>query len=71
MDFAYETISAVQWSHDESVLPEEVKAAIENRQAGDQRQALLPDAAANQQQVRAKHIDFVMHHPASCLLCKP
>lgn len=44
-------IGAVQWSHDESVLPGEVKAALENRQAGDQKQASLPDATANQQQV--------------------
>lgn len=55
-------IAAVQWSHDESVLPGEVKAALENRQAGDQRQASLPDATANQQQVQANLVSFVMQH---------
>lgn len=62
-----ETIDAVQWSQDESALPEKVKAALENRQAGDQSQAPLPDATANQQQVRARLVCSAMqHHEVLC-----
>ena len=74
-DFDDETFGAVQWSHDESVLPEKVKAALENRQAGDQSQAPLPDATANQQQqVGARLVCCVMYHPEilfPCALFKP
>ena len=59
-NFSDETIGAVQWSHDESVLPEKVKAALENRQAVDQSQTPLPDATSNQQQVRARLVCAVM-----------
>lgn len=55
----------MQWGHDESVLPEEVKAALESRQAGDQSQASLHDAPASQQQVRARLVSLVMQYPAS------
>ena len=46
LNFSDETIGAVQWSQNESVLPKKVKAALENRQADDQSQAPLPDATA-------------------------
>ena len=68
-NFSDEAIGAVQWSHDESVLPEKVKAALENRQEGDQSQVPLPDATANQQQVRARLVCSVMRHHEVSFLC--
>ncbi len=41
----------LQWQHDESVLSGDVKAALENTEAGSQTQEALPNAATNQQQV--------------------
>ena len=64
----HESACAVQWSHDESALPGNVKAALENRQEGNQSQASLPDAAASQQQVRSTLCNLAMG-TALMLIC--